>query len=419
MTKEIGLYRDPRKTKPWIVRWYGFPDLVTGKQKRYSKSFLVKAEAKRFQRTLQGEFERGRPRDEAEERTLGDLCKFYLQVNKSQRSKTRKAHQNTVKHLLRFFPPETLLRRIDVPAARRFSGQIQPLRTAGREGKLSLWTTGKVLKSVKAMFNQALENRWIHSNPFAGINPPKAAPATWHILTASEYGRLLEKAATLQQKAVIALAYTAALRLGEIYSLTWDNIDFERSTLTIAKRAASEALPPFEPKSQRSGRTIPLARQTVEILLELHERAPEKLPYVALTERQFETLKKKWQRYRQAGREWENQDFANNVDRQFKKCVRRAGIKSTKRLSLHVLRKCACKNWLDNGVNPKVVQEFMGHVDIKTTMESYNRVGDGDMKKAAAVVEALLTQTDAHVTPAAANRTATSIFDYARQDSNL
>lgn len=33
MIAKIGLYRDPRRKKPWVVRWFGEYDPATGKQR--------------------------------------------------------------------------------------------------------------------------------------------------------------------------------------------------------------------------------------------------------------------------------------------------------------------------------------------------------------------------------------------------
>ena len=49
MITKIGLYRDPRKKKPWVVRWFGEYDPTTEKQRRYLKAFRLKTEAEEFQ----------------------------------------------------------------------------------------------------------------------------------------------------------------------------------------------------------------------------------------------------------------------------------------------------------------------------------------------------------------------------------
>ena len=70
MITKIGLYKDPRKKKPWVVRWFGLPGLATGKKKRYSRAFGYKADAVRFQAKQLSTFDEGQPRDKSEEKTL-------------------------------------------------------------------------------------------------------------------------------------------------------------------------------------------------------------------------------------------------------------------------------------------------------------------------------------------------------------
>ena len=74
MIAKIGIYRDPRKKKPWVVRWYGDYDPTTGKQKRYSKAFVLKGEAEAFQLQKGGEFSCGQRRDKPEKLTLENFC---------------------------------------------------------------------------------------------------------------------------------------------------------------------------------------------------------------------------------------------------------------------------------------------------------------------------------------------------------
>jgi len=54
----------------------------------------------------------------------------------------------------------------------------------------------------------------------------------------------------------------------------------------------------------------------------------------------------------------------------------RAGI--TKRVSCHTFRHCFATHLLENGVNIRVVQELMGHADVKTT-EIYTHVMRKDL----------------------------------------
>ena len=82
MVRKIGIFKDPRKKLPWAARWFGLPDMETGKPKRYSRSFRTKREADDFVDELKGELKAGRPRDTHEEKTLSELCDWVIKANR-------------------------------------------------------------------------------------------------------------------------------------------------------------------------------------------------------------------------------------------------------------------------------------------------------------------------------------------------
>lgn len=61
----------------------------------------------------------------------------------------------------------------------------------------------------------------------------------------------------------------------------------------------------------------------------------------------------------------------SGLQKAVKIAVDKAGI--TKRLGCHTFRHCFATHLLENGVNIRVVQELMGHSDVKTT-EIYTHV---------------------------------------------
>lgn len=126
----------------------------------------------------------------------------------------------------------------------------------------------------------------------------------WHYLTPAEYKKLITAAPSLRFKALYALAYTGDLRFGELYSLTWNNIDLEAGEVKIENRSATATLPPFRIKDHEA-RTIPLPQHTIGILEDLKTysvAADEQTLYVLLAKRHFETVVVKWQKYKSQGR---------------------------------------------------------------------------------------------------------------------
>ena len=103
----------------------------------------------------------------------------------------------------------------------------------------------------------------------------------WHHLKPSEFQALLNAIEDLRWKALYLLAYCTGARFGELFNLTWSDIDLERSTMTISDRRASVKTPPFQVKDYEN-RTQLLTKQVIEALLawQACHGAPETQPVV-------------------------------------------------------------------------------------------------------------------------------------------
>jgi len=151
-----------------------------------------------------------------------------------------------------------------------------------------------------------------------------------------------------------------------------------------------------------------LPKHTLDILAQLQTEAPERIPYVLLNEKRYRTVIAKWQRFQQKGRPWQNRDMANNVLRDFKRHLKWTGIKPNGTLFVHTLRKASGQNWA-NHLPPNITKELMGHASIAATMKFYSQVDKDHRKKAANVIDALvskgkaksdkLKRSDAKMTP--------------------
>lgn len=392
MTKKIGIYRCKNGNgAQWQVRWFGRYDPNTGKSKRYSKTFALKKDADRFRKHKEDELSQGGPRDLSTE-TLKQYAEQWLQYKvgfEKIRPATVQLYRQTLDRLCDYFGPDLPLRKIDKQAAMGFLASLQPL--TDRTDSLASWTAHRVLRHCKTLFKGAV-GRVIVQNPFAELKGPKCVTSEWYHLQSDEYRKMLDVTPTLQEKALYALCYTAALRLNEALNLLWSDIDFNKGQVRLVNRPATDKLPPFYLKDTDC-RTVPLPEQTLD-LLQLLRAAPDKLPFALLTKERFRIICNKWQKYQQAGRKWRGSDMANNVQRNFHQRVRMAGIDAGgKKLSIHTLRKCCGKNWADSISNPEVVRVLMGHSSLNTTMRFYNQVSEDDRKKAARATENYLNST--------------------------
>jgi integrase len=401
MISKVGLYRNPRKKKPWVVRWYGDYEPDTGKQKRYSKSFKLKRDAEAFRLQKEVEFGQGHRRDKPEEITLEEFCKIYTECL-TVRPETVKLYDNTKRRLLDHFGDRILLNQITPLRAEHFMASLKPL---SGKGELSTSARHRVLRNCRTMFNKAVVWEILNRNAFAKVTAPKVVTRDWHYLRPQQYKRLLKAAPSLRWRAFYALCYTAALRLGEALSILWTDIDYEKGQVKVQRRPGTVTLPPFEIKDKDS-RTVDLPKQSIEVLEDLYsyyQGTQTSSPYIVLDREQYERVKAKWARYQKQRKPWKNKNLLNNVLTNFKRHLKKAGIEQEegKTLSVQTLRKSCIQNWANNITNPEVVKVLAGHSDLKTTMQYYCKIDSDQRAKAAAAIDNLLRQADAEMTPGA------------------
>jgi len=384
------------KKKPWTCRWFGDFNPDTGNQRRYGKSFRLKVEAEQFAAQQTVEFERGGRRDKPKDVSLGDYCKNWLRTRKAElRPASLENYKFTICRLEAFFGGDCRLSSLDNGKARRFICE-QKNRSIGHEGReLSDASRKQIGQNCKCIFNTAVDDGYLKSSPFKLIKSKRLVTKRWHRVTVKEYFALLNAVTSLRVKVAYALLYTSGARLGEAFSLTWNDIDFENGRVkianregTIANRKGTVTLPPFFIKDHEA-RRIPLPKHTIDLLTEWQAQAPEGVPYILLTKKRYELVKAKWQALHKAGKPWLNRYIINNVLRNFKVHCKRAGINPVGKLTVHTLRKCACQNWADN-LPMNVVKELMGHSDISTTQRYYTQVDSDHEAKAAQVIQQLL-----------------------------
>ncbi len=379
------------KNRPYIVRWYGDCDSETGKQKRYGQSFRLKAEAEAYAAEKTVEFAKGSKRDRPDQVTLRDFCEDWLKVRKPELRPASATHyKDTIRYLSGYFGADYLLSKVTLHSAEAFISQLTPL---SNKEQLSPWTKSRILRNCKTMFKSAVLWEIIPKNPFEYIKRPKCINKPWHYLTPTEYNRLLEVAPTPRWKALYAVAYTAGLRLGELYSLTWDSIDFEGGKVKVENRPGTATMPEFYIKDSEA-REIPLPQATLDILSDLktYNIMTDQSSFILLDERAEKAVLAKWKKYRGENRPWLNRNMVNNTLREFRRHTQKADIKPKGSLTVHTLRKSCITNWANTVNNPEAVRVWAGHADLKTTMRFYSQVTEEQAAEMADKIDSLVRE---------------------------
>ena len=253
--------------------------------------------------------------------------------------------------------------------------------------KLSLATVNKDIRTLKRIFNLAIEPRgYIREdrNPFAKIKQRKLTPKTIRYLSTKEYHALIENNDKLWWKAFISVAYCCGLRKGEILNLTWSDIDFINQLIHVRAKERSKDNLAWESKTHEN-RSVPMPEQTAQHLANLQAEAQEGFPYVFISPERFGLIT-----LLQKKANWSNlKAIKNNLNRDFDVVRRRASVT---KCTLHDLRRSAITNWAQ-ALPIQAVQQFAGHSNITTTKKYYLAVRKEDVEKAGTFINKLLTQS--------------------------
>ena len=101
--------------------------------------------------------------------------------------------------------------------------------------KISPSVLTNIHKLLHSAFEQAVLWEYVPRNPFRKANVPKVFPSEISMLTVDEIKTLLQNCDNQMLSIAIHLAFAGSLRKGQILALTWDDVDFQRGTVTVSK----------------------------------------------------------------------------------------------------------------------------------------------------------------------------------------
>lgn len=209
--------------------------------------------------------------------------------------------------------------------------------------KVSKATTNRELFCLKKALGKVVDWGWLEESPAQGVKGFKETPKVLRLLEMEEIAALLsqcrEEPCPVSLYALIATVAYAGLRRSEILNMRWDWIDFRREQITV--RPSTD----WHPKNYKP-RTIPMNPELVEAL----RQAPRRLVYPLA----FQTP---------GGTVYKNIHW---IEQALDRAAKRAGIEDG--VGLHQLRHGFCSHAQMQGVDPRTVQGWLGHQDLRTTL---------------------------------------------------
>jgi integrase len=199
----------------------------------------------------------------------------------------------------------------------------------------------------------------LSQNACAVIPAPRVERKSKTILDDAQAHTLIQSATEGQQRSIITLALNTGMREGEIFALTWGNVDLDReelqvdATLTETKDGKLERTPP---KTKSSRRKFKLPIRAAQVLRLQRERTPHSTGPEALvfTDRNGGPLRK-----------------SNFLRREFAPLLKRVGFP---KVTFHSLRHTAFSILINEGADPVQIARLAGHSTTRMTMDHYGHL---------------------------------------------
>jgi integrase len=232
------------------------------------------------------------------------------------------------------------------------------------------------------VFGHAVRKGHLAVNPCtrADVPSPRACRSremsTW---TAAQLQRFLTSLTGDPFRAPLFLLATTGMRRGEALGLRWTDLRLDDGQLDIRRSLGTVAneLVVGEPKTDKGRRTVSLDPPTVQVL---REHRAEQLRQRLLLGPAF--VDEGWVFCQPDGKPLHPTRF----QRVFHRRTAAAGVP---RIRLHDLRHTWATLALQAGVNPKIVQERIGHASVAITLDLYTHVDRAQHDAAARAVTAL------------------------------
>jgi len=234
---------------------------------------------------------------------------------------------------------------------------------------------------LKQALDQAVRENLIIKNVVNDTEPPTVKNKRETIFfTEDQLETLITAARSHRLAAAFILDISTGLRRGELLGLCWDAVDLNRGTITIKRQLLGLKDGPVldeDVKTSKSKRTIPIPANIIkELKAHKTRQKREKLLY---------------------GPDYQDNKLLfcqpdgamiepKNFTRWFQTILRQVGLPKAR---LHDIRHSHASLLLKRGINPKVIQERLGHSTIGITLDLYSHLTPGMQEEASNMINDL------------------------------
>lgn len=250
----------------------------------------------------------------------------------------------------------------------------------------------RVLRSLRGIINEAERLGYVAHNVARGVTIKRSARKKRPVVppTKEHMRRLLQAAEELRPSdhSMLLLLLFAGLRASELRALPWSNVDLKAGLIRVDRRADAHNVI-GEPKTAAGRRCIPVPPSVVNALKKWKLQCPRSKLDLVFPSASGTPI------------------FYSNLVSQFQEPLmatagllrRRADGRGEEGIySFHDFRHAAASLWIEQRVQPKLVQTWMGHSSITVTFDTYGHLFaamDSHASLVAAVERELLGDSDA------------------------
>jgi len=250
----------------------------------------------------------------------------------------------------------------------------------GKSGDYAPTTLGQTLLTLRMALEDAVRLELLPRNPAEPIRAPRYLPEEPRPLTAEEARRLLAAAAGDWYEPLWRFGLETGVRIGEALALRWEDVDFTDGVVRIERTVSRQTYSRYgesRPKSLAGRRVIPLSPAALDRLRRHHEAEVER---------------------RRLDPAWNPEGYvfpsvqgrrlnARLVNDKLAELCRRLGIAER---TYHDLRHTHGTLLIAAGVDPRTVQQRLGHANVAITLALYVHPDAASHARAARVIGDLL-----------------------------
>ena len=239
--------------------------------------------------------------------------------------------------------------QIDLATLRRYLAWLTTMRRAPR-------TISRIAACLRRYFAWAARSGLVDADPSAGLRAPSGGSRLPRVLHGDELHQLLEEPAgagavdevvDVRDRLVVEVLYGSGIRVSELCGLDVDDVDLNRSRLTVLGKGSRQRL-------------VPLSDPAVELMEQWlrvgRARFAEGHRPPAATSGADEPAHAAALFHNRRGRRLAPRDVRRIVD-----------ARSPVPTHPHALRHTFATHLLDGGADLREVQELLGHRDVSTT----------------------------------------------------